>query len=293
MGLLTAYAFTQRERGQEQAARARRCEAKAESEAGAAKAARAASLKSEQKAQDKSKAAAASAQTAKNAQAAEAAQAKEARRQTRIAQAERDEQRRLRTVADDARADAERQAVSEARAKDAAVASENKAIMAKNDALEQARKRQISEQRAVAEKNRAEASALVAEAISLLDIDPERSLQLALLSAIDGLHARAGGHAAQRLDEGPRPRGAAERERAGHCDRDELERIVCVCRPVEREQRGRAASSSDGTLVLVGGADGEARVFDLATGRRLARLRPGAAAQGRGVLAGREVRHHG
>ena len=35
-------------------------------------------------------------------------------------------------------------------------------------------------------------------------------------------------------------------------------------------------SSADGTLVLVGGADGEARVFELATGRRLTRLPLGA-----------------
>ena len=40
---------------------------------------------------------------------------------------------------------------------------------------------------------------------------------------------------------------------------------------------GALRASADGTLVLVGGADGEARVYDLASRRQLARLRLGAA----------------
>ena len=274
MTVVAAYAIQQRDEAERQARRAEVLQANAEHETRAAKAAKAASLKSERKAQSKSKAATASEQKAKNAQAAEAAQAKEARKQTRIAQAERDEQRRLRTVADDARADAEGHAVSEARAKDAAVASENKAIIAKNDALEQARKRQISERRAVAEKNRAEASALVAEATSLLDIDPERSLQLALLS---GSMASTPG-----LEDTLRNGLTKTRARvvlpsgSGPVTAIEMSSSGSSASAVLSSGNSAVGASADGTLVLVGGADGEARVFDLATGRRLARLRPGA-----------------
>ena len=277
MGLLTVYAFSQRSEAREQAALASAAQQQAESEAGAARTARAASLRSERKAQAERNAAATSAQTAKNAQAAEAAQAEEARRQARIAQGERDEQRRLRILADDARADADRLAASEGRAKDAAVASEKTAIVAKNDALEQGRRRQLSEQRAIAEKNRAEAQALVAQAISELGVNPEQSLQLALRSAsmasTPGLEdtlreGLSNARARAVLPSGSGPVNAIETSSSGAPAPASLSSGNGTV--------GALRTSADGTLVLVGGANGEARVFELASGRRLARLRPGA-----------------
>ncbi len=158
------------------------------------------------------------------------------------------------------------------------MSSENKAIAAKNDALDQAQKRKISEQRAVAEKNRAEASALVAEATSLLNIDPEQSLQLALQSApmasTPGLEdtlrdALMNAQARAVLPSGSGAVTAIEVSSSG------------ASSAVLSSGNGTVdtlRTSADGMLVLVGGAEGEARVFELARNsvRRLARLRLGA-----------------
>ena len=174
------------------------------------------------------------------------------------------------------------------------MSSENKAIAAKNDALDQAQKRKISEQRAVAEKNRAEASALVAEATSLLDIDPEQSLQLALQSAPMASTSRARGHPARRVDECPGPRSAAERERGGHCNRREFERSF-VGRAVERERHGRHASDERGRDACSRGRSGgrgeglRVRARFGQTARAPAARR---AASGRSLHARREVRLH-
>ena len=115
-------------------------------------------------------------------------------------------------------------------------------------------------------RDQARASALVAEAISLLDIDPDESLQLALQSAIDGLRRRgwrtrcATGLTKARarvvLPSGSGPVTAIDMSSSGAS----ASAVTSSGHTV-----GALRASADGTLVLVGGADGEVRVYDLAS----------------------------
>ncbi len=281
MTVVAAYAIQQRDEAERQARRAEVLQAKAERETEAAKKARAASRRSEQKAQAESKAAKASARTAKRALAGEAAQAEEARRQTRIAGAERDEQRRLRIIADDSTRG--RRAPGRRCGKDAQCEGRRGRVQERCGRRQERRPGASEAARALRAAchrgaERAEAGELVAEAISLLNINPEQSLQLALQSA-----AKA---STPGLEDTLRDALMNTRARAvlpsGSGTVEVIETSLGGRRSASAFESGNGAAdalraSPDGTLVLVGGAEGEVRVYELATRRRLARLPLGAA----------------
>ena len=277
MSLLTVYAFSQRTEAREQAQAAKSAqlaaeesEQEADAERDATKAALAKSEKSEKKAIDAQK------QT-EAALTRESEQRQRAEDETARANEATDRASKETDRANEATADAEALAASEKKAKEDALDSKNAEVVHR----EKAERAFVNERRAKGEaitsRDQARASALVAEATSLLDIDPEQSLQLALRSA--SMASTPG------LEDTLRKGLSKARARAV------LPSGAGTVTAIETSTGGAAASavrssgngthdagrtSADGTLVLVGGADGEARVFDLATGRRLARLRPGA-----------------
>ena len=168
-----------------------------------------------------------------------------------------------------------------------------KAIAAKNDALDATRSKRRS-RAAASRSDRAERARSSPRRSPLLDVNPEQSLQLALQSASMASTPGLEDTLRDGVEQCPRPRGAAERERDGQCDRDELERSACVRRPVERERHGRRAADERGRDARARrrrGRRGEGlRARDPA--RRLAAAPARRAAPGRGLLAGREVRLH-
>ena len=279
MGLLTAYAFSQRSEAQEQAALASAAKAEAENEAKAADAARAASQKSEQKAQAKERGCRdVGADREERAGGRSAPRRTEARRQTRIAQDERDEQRRLRIVADDARADAERprglRGSGEGRS--GGLGERRRSWPRTTPSIRRRSARSPSSVRSRRRTGRRRARS------SRGDLPPQHRprAEPATRAAerADGIDARARGHLARRVDAMPAPAQCC-RAGAGRSMRSRRARAEHLRPPSLSSGNGTVdalRTSADGTLVLVGGADGEARVFELATGRRLARLRPGA-----------------
>ena len=155
--------------------------------------------------------------------------------------------------------------------------SKNAEVVQRKKAERAFKNEQGAKRKAVVSRDQARASALVAEAISLLEIDPEQSLQLALRSA--SMASIAG------LEDTLRDGLIRARARAV------LPSGSGTVNAIDTSSSGASASavtssgsrtvnafraSADGTLVLVGGENGEARVFELATGRRLARLHLGA-----------------
>ena len=268
MALLTAYAFDQRAEAEQQTQRANLAQARAEEQTELAAAAKAdaeasaaTALANEQRAVEVAAEARAAEQRADE-------QAAEAKRLAAVADDQRAEAERQQREADEARAAATRIAASEAVARDEAVAAEQEAVRAEAEAVtaknraERAERRaetalsnaERSERRAIAARRQAEADALVAEAVSRLQVDPERSLLLALRSA-----------------------ALARTSELEGVLRDGL--LAVRARTVLPGAGGSVESlavSADGSLVVVPGADGEARVYEAATGRRLARLRHGA-----------------
>jgi WD40 repeat protein len=268
MALLTAYAFDQRAEAEQQTQRANLAQARAEEQAelaataqADAEASAATALENEQRAVDAAAEARAAEQRADE-------QAAEAKRLAAVADDQRAEAERQQQEADEARAAATQIAASEAAARDEAVAAEQEAVQAearavtaKNRAVRAEMKAvaarssaERSGRRAIVARKRAEADALVAEAVSLLPIDPEGSLQLALRSAARARTSELEGVLRDGLFAA---RAQAVLPGAGG--------------PVER-----VAVSADGSLVIVTSAEGEARVYELATGRPLARLQHGA-----------------
>ena len=260
MGLLTAYAFAKRSDAEEQTQRANEALLAAEAAQRTAEDAQADAESSAEEATTQKKVAQKSAAQAKSAEDSAQQASADAKRQAAIADVERDEARNQRSAAVAARTDAERHADAEAAAKRAAVASEQKAVRSRNAAIEDRRRAQAAAEseeqarlRAVAARQDAEAEALVAGSLSQQNIDPVQSVSLALQAA---RHARPPG-----LEEALREGLSAQRVR----------RIFPGPggRPVTD-----VSTSPDGTLVVVAG-EGEARVFDVETGKLVSRLRHG------------------
>ena len=277
MGVLTAYAFQQRSEAREQAKVAEAAQAEAEANA--------------QKAEDQEEKTNAA---LKESEETRAELVKERDRADN--ESERANEEAARANAEKARASNEtNRATSEAgRAnREAARAKEERdnarlatadAIRSKNAEVVQRKKaegafknEQRAKQQAVASRDEARASALVADAISLLRIAPEESLQLGLLSAAlsptSGLEdtlrdALINARARAVLPSGNGTVNAIDTSSSGAS-------ASAVTSNTSRTV-GALRKSRDGTLVLVGGADGEARIFELATGgsllRRIARL---------------------
>ena len=268
MALLTAYAFAQRAEAEEQTQRANRAQAQAEEQASSAEAAQVEAEASAANAVEQEKVAVAAANDARTAEENADAQAIRANGLARIAEERRLEAVRLQREADEARAVAEDNAASEASAKATAVAAQGDAVAAQKDAVaakndavsardaahKGRREAELAEQKAVQARRRADAGALVARAVSLMSVDPENSLQLALRSA---QLART-----SELEDVLRDGLLAVRARAVLPGGGGVVETV--------------AMSADGSLVLVPGAAGEARVFELSTGRRISRLQHGA-----------------
>jgi hypothetical protein len=269
MVLLTAYAFDQRSQAREKAELASLAQARAERSAALARAAKKEADENAAESRKQSLAAKASALDARSSRDVARRQTKEAQRQTGIAREER-------SAANSARARAERLAASEAVARrsaetsrNEAIASKNEAVASKNDALESkadalkqrdkataaAESERRQRARAVEAGARARARELVAEAIAIRELDPEQSLQLALRSAT--------------IASGP---GLEDTLRDGL--ENARTRLVL---PGGGGAVEFVDISADGTRALVPGATGEARVFDLASGRLLARLLHGSA----------------
>lgn len=253
MGLLTAYAFTQRSDAREKAALAAVAQGKAEAST------RVVAEKSEalRVALAKAELSEAGAIDSRNKLALAL---KGEARQRRLADGARDRANAGEAKAnrEAERANRERDAADVARAKEAM--SKNEAVRSKNAEVVQRKKAEravVSEQRAarraIVARDQARASALVARAITLLGTDPEQSVQLALESA--GI-ARS-----PRLEITLRDGLLAQRARAVLPGGGGVVRTV--------------ATSSDGSLVLVTAVGGEARVFELKTGKLLTRLRHG------------------
>ena len=162
-----------------------------------------------------------------------------------------------------------------------AIRSKNAEVVQREKAEGAFKNEQRAKQEAVVSRDDAQASALVAEATSLLRIAPEESLQLALQSAAitstPGLEntlrdALINARARAVLPSGNGTVNAIDTSSSGTA--------APAAFSGGSGAVGTLRTSADGTLVLVGGADGEVRVFELTTEgrlvRRLARLRHGA-----------------
>ncbi|MEO5575728.1 MAG: hypothetical protein ABIR67_00975 [Gaiellaceae bacterium] len=267
MGLLTAYAFSQRSEARQQAELASAEQVKAEQSATAAREARAEAEANAARATEQGRAAAAAAAAARAAKGTAQRQEAEAKRQAGIARRERDEANRQRQLANEAKASAQQLAASEAAAKDEAVtarndavASKNDAVVSKNEAVEERDKanRAVANERralkgAIEARKQAEARELVARAVSLLSVDPEHSLQLALRSA--------------------------RVERSADLERALREGLIGVrARRILPGGGGPVSSvevSSDGVLAVVPSVSGEARIYELASGKLVRTVRHG------------------
>ena len=257
MGLLTAYAFAKRGEAQKQAQRASDAQVAAEAAQANAESAQANAESAQVEAEESAKeattqknAATASAAEAKTAQAAAQQGQAEAKKQAAIADQQRDEAQDQREAADQARADAERHANAEAAARAKAVRSKNEEVVQRKKAERAVENEQRATRQAIASRDQARASALVSRSIALLGTDPEQSLTLALDSA-----------------------GIAR-----------TDRLEIALRDAFKEMRARAVlpggggpvrtvtTSSDGSLVLVPAEEGEARIYEAATGKLLTRL---------------------
>ena len=261
MGLLTAYAFQQRADAKEKAQLAAIAQAQAQ---GNAEQAKAEQKKSEQ-ARDQANRARRSEATQRriadrqrdraeeeagraNTEAGRAkTQATRAKNEARRADVQRD-------IAVRARAEAVASKDSAVRSRHEAVASKNEAVASKNEAVKQrdaARDAKANEQTA---RKQAEAREDVATALSLLGVDPEQSLQLALGSAEVGQSAQ--------LENALRDGLIATRSK----------RIL----PGGGGAVGPTAVSSDGALVVVPSSSGVAEVYEVESGKRLSTIRHGA-----------------
>ena len=284
MGLLTAYAFDQRREAQEKTK--------------LALAARAAAEKSAEKAENQEKKTNAALAKSQRSRVALVKERNRADDETDRANAEadraNDETDRANDETDRANDEADRANREAARANDErddanvakaeAVQSKNAEVVQRKKAERAFKNEQRAKGQAITSRDQAQASALVAEAVSLLNINPEESLQLALRSApmasTPGLEdtlrdALMNARARAVLPSGNGTVNAIDTSSSGAS-------ASAVTSSASRTV-GALRTSAEGTLVLVGGADGEARVFEVTTAhsgatkvRRLARLRHGA-----------------
>jgi WD40 repeat protein len=255
MGLLTAYAFQQRSEAKEKAQLAVAAQALAEDNAKQAQAER--NKKERQR------------RVAVQARQDETKQRRIADRQRDRADQQRDRADKQRDRAntqarrandEKRRADEERDAA--VRSKAEAVASKNSAVKSKQEAV--ASRNEMVKQRDVAQKakeneqaarRQAEAREEVATALSLLGVDPEQSLQLALGSAAVGESAQLEGALRDGL--------IATR----------TQRIL----PGGGGTVGPTAVSADGGLVVVPSSSGVTQVYELGSGKLVSTVRHGAA----------------
>jgi WD40 repeat protein len=254
MGLLTVFAFAARSDAREKAALAKAAQLEAEA--------------SERVADEKSKAlegALAESEQSERTAIEERIRADDARKgeakQRLEAEAERDraDGEAARANGEAARADRERDEATAAKAdavksKDEAVESKVAAVKSRDEAKLATKKERLQRTRAVAAKQQADARALVNRAVSLLRVDPEYSLQLALQSAKTERTVALEGALREGLV------------------RQTARRVL----PGGGGQVSTVAVSGDGTRVLVPAAGGEARIFQLGSGKLVSQVRHGA-----------------
>jgi WD40 repeat protein len=255
MGLLTAYAFQQRSEAKEKAQLAAAAQAEAEGNAEQATAAR---TKSEQQRL-----------VADQARQSEVKQRRIADRQRDRADRQRDraneEARRANKEAGRAnnearRADIQRDAAVRAKAdavasKNSAVRSKQEAVTSRNEMVRQRDAAQDAKENEQVARKQAEAREDVATALSLLGVDPEQSLQLALGSAAVGQSAQLEGALRDGL--------VATR----------TQRIL----PGGGGAVGPTAVSADGGLVVVPSSSGVTQVYELGSGKLVSSVRHGSA----------------
>jgi WD40 repeat protein len=269
LALLTAYAFDQRSEAQKQARLATGRQESAEQAAARARAAQRDAQQSGAKALAAEAAAKKSASNArKQADAATAAKI-DAQHQQDVADQAREDAEAQTEAADRARADAQQQAARAEKSRDDARRSAQKAETQKRRALLAQVKAEAATDAALNAKRQAEAEASVSEASSQLSTDPER----ALIVAVAGARTQAS------------PPGA--RSLAGAGDNDLDTRLERVLRDGLLATRARVvlpggggtiptiAMSGDGSLVVVPASGGEARVFEVSTGKLLTRITHG------------------
>ena len=216
MGLLTAYAFDQRREAQEKTQ--------------AAEAARAEAEQNEQKAEGQERKTNDALEESERRRVLLVKARNRADAQTDRANAETDRANKQANRANDAtrrandetdranleaaRADAGRKDANVAKAE--AVQSKNAEVVQRKKAERAFKNEQKAKGQAITSRDQSRASALVAEAISLLNIDPEQSLQLALQSAPMASTSGLEDTLRDGLMQCPRQRSAAERERGCH-----------------------------------------------------------------------------
>ena len=270
LALLTVYAFDQRAEAQEQAERATRAAATAQA------ATRKAQANERRAATAEAKASASAKQSQKDASDADAAR-EDAEHQTEIAEGQTAEAKRQRLIADDAKADALREAAAAKEARDDAQTSAQKATdatekeaVARREAERETAKAELATASAQEARRQAQAEAAVSEATSLLTVDPEQSLTLALAGA--GTPSAARSTRSLRL--------GVDDEHTLRLERVLREGLLAArARVVLPGGGGRipmVATSPDGSLVVVPAGDGEARVFEVATGKLVTRIEHGA-----------------
>ena len=254
MGLLTAYAFSQRSEAREKTRIAQAAQAGAEESARVAAAERKNSDAARVRAERAEKSAIVERDQADTARANEAQQrqiADDERDRAKVAAA-RERREAARANKEKDRADSERDDAVAARAeavasKDTALKSKREAVESKNVAVKErdgARRARTNERSA---RRQAEAREDVARALALLGVDPERSLQLALNSA-----------------KVERSAGLEQALRNGLIE-TRARRIL----PGGGGAVTSIAVSSDGSLAAVATASGSARIFEIRSGRKL------------------------
>ncbi len=284
LAFLTVYAFDQRAEAQEQAQQAEQASAIAEAATKRAQA-------NEKKAQTAQADADASAQQSqKDAKDANDAR-QDAEEQTQLANAKTAEAKKQKRIADVAKTDAQQNAAdAEVARRDAetsarkATDAKEKATAAKKKAEREKNKAQLATTVAQQAQRQAQGEAKISEATSLLTVDPERSLTVALAGArkLRPLQRSLAGAATQRntrLERVLREGLLATRVRAVLPGGGGLIPMV--------------ATSPNGSLVVVPASGGEARVFEVATGKLVTKIEHGAdvrtatfAPDGRSVVTG-------
>jgi WD40 repeat protein len=278
MGLLTAYAFQQRSEAQEKTQAAEAAQAEAEQNEQKAEAQERktndALAESERrrvllvKARDR-------ADTQTDRANKEADRAND---ETDRANAEAD-----RANGETARANREAERAKDERdnaktAKADAVQSKNAEVVQRKKAERAFKNEQRAKGQAITSRDQSRASALVAEAISLLNIDPEQSVRLALQSApiasTSGLEDTLRDALMNARASAVLPSGSG---RVNAVDLSSSGASASAVTSSGSRSVNAVRASADGTLVLVGGEDGEVRVYELASRRQLARLPLGAA----------------
>ena len=271
LALLTVYAFDQRAEAQEQAERATRAAATAQA------ATRKAQANEQRAATAEAKASASAKQSQKDAKRRRRCARRTPSIRPRSQRGRPPRRRGRRLIADDAKADALREAAAAKEARDDAQTSAQKATdakeketVARREAERETAKAELATASAQEARRQAQAEAAVSEANSLLTVDPEQSLTLALAGA--GTQSAARSTRSLRL--------GVDDEHTLRLERVLREGLLATrARAVLPGGGGRipmVATSPDGALVVVPAGDGEARIFEVATGKLVTRIEHGA-----------------